>query len=827
MAILREIHRQLNEDLRDLDLYSLRYKTLNNPEDELTKSRWVRLLNNIATPLVILGKEVTKAEAYVSAQKSDIQSTMGMIAIVLISVTIIISFLLCKGIDNSTNIIGILEKIFHILLLVAVTSLLTKVVMISMGERVRQYEFGVNEPTHVLLSFYRTELSDNPLIQLAASKITGQDIGNVMREVSIPHSTEISTTTTLALACNQDKVGTAPPIITLVEKSCSADKEGVLVALQQIKSTYGRFDRLTVWTEIQSKFSVLRSFFEKQPVDHQVTKATVPGIVREEIGKFFIPKVLELGHMRLRDEFIPKDLQGALLEEPLKQWLVGPPMRCETKAAAWRMFAAAAENNCVIAVFARSHHQSPEGHLFKLKSYAAIEECFITKQNKNEIGSIFVAMRKPRRENTVERLFIGGYVPTNANLTTLGFDKKSTTAVISNDKRFVFHHYRTALECDAVFENHAFKSSNKVSVLSFFTQFPLTGGERIGQDVKEFYLRVEVNKLFEQMAKNARACALSLLDQREYIASDNADVMHKYGFVFDLLEFRKVIEGQLIQAYSLQEFDRHIRRLMLDTLRVADTKIVAMKKSPLVSLISDYGLRRKVQDMTDTEWIGFLKNVVPIIEKMRDQNNVFPRYIPVKDKLSRVAILGHIVPIVMFILLSSFMVIIDSFITNLSQPYWDMVLFTVFLTCLAITVVGLTEVMFKKSLAVLDRQSYVVDVNRFDLINATTRTIEYLINIRRTNTTTTTSAISNNKGIQGTNAGEMSMMQDAKLAIKYFYEAQTNHKRCNYLNTDSRFSSMPEILMYLMIMLVFVIVVLYVTLKMDPMASIDNIKRLG
>ena len=817
MAILREIHRQLNEDLRDLDLYSLRYETLNNPDDELTKSRWVRLLNNIAPQLVVLGKEVKKAESYVNAQKSDIQSTMGMISIVLLSVTIILSFLLCKGIDNSINIIGILEKIFHIIILVAVTSLLTKVVMITMGERVRQYEFEVNEPTHTLLSFYRTELSDNPLIKLAALKITGQDIDNVLDEV-FPRS-EISSTKTLALSCNQDKQGTAPPIVTLVEKSCSADKEGVLVALQQIKKNYDRFDRLTVWTEIHSKFSALRSFFEKQTADNQVTKSTVPGIVREEIGKLFIPKVLEFIHMRLRDEFIPKDLQqGAFLEQPLKQWLISPPVRCETKAAAWRMFAAAAEDNCIVAVFACSP-QSPEGYLFKIKSYAAIEECFITEQNKNEIGSIFVAMRKPPK-NTIERLFIGGYVPTTANLTNMGFEIKSNV-VISNLKRDVFQQYRNALECDAVFENKALKSSNEISVLSFFMQFPLTGGERVGDDVKEFYLRVDVSTLFEQMAKNARSCAFLLLDQRDYIASDISDVMHKYGFAFDLLEFRKVIEGQLIKAYSLEDFDRHIRRIMLDTLRVADTKILAMKKSPLVSLISDYGLRRKVQDMTDTKWIAFLRNVVPIIEKMRDQKNIFPRYMPAKDKLTRLAILGHIVPIVLFILLSSFLVIIDSFIRNLEQPYWDTVLFTVFLTSLAITVVGITEVMFKKSIAILDRQSHVVDVNSFDLINATTRTIEYLVNIRRIDVEGTSTG-----SPEETTKGDTSM-QDAKLAIKYFYEAQTNHKRCNYLNTDSRFSSMPEIVMYLMIMLVFVIVAIYVTVKMDPMASIENVKRLG
>eukprot|EP00798_Chlamydomonas_sp_ICE-L_P009565 gene9565-12150_t len=231
-------------------------------------------------------------------------------------------------------------------------------------------------------------------------------------------------------------------------------------------------------------------------------------------------------------------------------------------------------------------------------------------------------MRKPPK-NTIERLFIGGYVPTTANLTNMGFEIKSNV-VISNIKRDVFQQYRNALECDAVFENKALKSSNEISVLSFFMQFPLTGGERVGDDVKEFYLRVD----------------------RDYIASDISNVMHKYGFAFDLLEFRKVIEGQLIKAYSLEDFDRHIRRIMLDTLRVADTKILAMKKSPLVSLISDYGLRRKVQDMTDTKWIAFLRNVVPIIEKMRDQKNIFPRYIPAKDKLTHVAILGHIVPIV-------------------------------------------------------------------------------------------------------------------------------------------------------------------------------------
>jgi len=86
--------------------------------------------------------------------------------------------------------------------------------------------------------------------------------------------------------------------------------------------------------------------------------------------------------------------------------------------------------------------------------------------------------------------------------------------------------------------------------MSFFTQFPLTGN-----------------------------------DQREFISSDIADVMQKYEFAFDLMEFRKVIEGQLIRVYSLEPLDRYIRRVMLETLRLAETKITAMKRSPFVSLI--------------------------------------------------------------------------------------------------------------------------------------------------------------------------------------------------------------------------------------------------
>lgn len=841
LAVLREVNRQLNNDLMDIDLYSLRYETLNTPGDEMTKGRWVRLLNMVSPLLVTLGREFDMTNDAIDKQIFNIQVMMGMISLTMMIVALIVTFIIVMNINDNMTVIGLAEAVFQVMFVFLIVGMLARVLVISIGEQIHYLEHERSTAVHQALRFFKNELSDNEVVKLAAAKITGTENPGRSKSDTNDDSKPKQDATTKPTICGSDKPNHVPTVDEAIEISCTKDRERVLVALQHVKSNYDRFDKIAIVASIQSRFNTLSRLFEKSALNKYANKTTIPSIVRSEIAPLLTTKTIEL-HMLEWNSLEGVGVAGSAVagSGPIKDSLVSTS-RHETKAAAWRMFSEGAKQSSshLLAIFFQERPDGPKGTLYILNSLTPLEAYFQYRRKnagpRNPVARntdlISVAMAMPVES---QKIYISGSVPAKTDVGAMGFDIVGTSSQKSLEE------CRSRPDCDAIMGGVMMRfNRDELTLGNVFDQVDVVGNtEKV-----TIAVRMDVQALYTQSITSGDAAGRFLLDQKEFLAVDIANVAHKYEFSFQLSDNRKAIETELMKFYGTS-YDAHIRRIALGILRLADQKITDLKKSPLAQLASEHDLRTKIIEMTDAEWEFFMSRVLPLADSMKDQQNNFPKFFSWRGKRVRTTLMGFLVPIAVIILLLSYTLILDGFISNLTTSFWDTFAITIFIPAVIAVVMTVFETLAKKSISITERHHEVLKQNTSDMVGSTSLAIGYLVAFRnqgrqkiQSNRNGATDATSADGADGATDVGnasqplppqEANTINLAKMAIIKFHDALTNFRRCNNLGlSDKSYDSMAEIVLYSLVFAVFLAIAVYVAMKLDPMSSINNIKQLA
>eukprot|EP00798_Chlamydomonas_sp_ICE-L_P028823 gene28823-32012_t len=561
LAVLREVHIILKEDLRDIDLLALHNDTQTAFSDRATRERWTRVLTSVAPTLMLMKSELRNADSYIDMRKRSMKSFMNMIMVFSQIIIMIFLHIFTTSMKDSMSVTKLTSIAIAILMLTLVITCVMKSIMLTFNERMRSYMYEANGTTKTAVQYYCDEICDHLLVKLSAAHLTGVGMSELITGDSSSgdgRKGQESVTHLLNCSTTEQRI---PPVANMVEKACGPSLAGVATALQEIKDEYDRYDRLVIWSRIETGFNTLVRFVSKEGDTERVniSPSTVREVIINEIIPLLVPPMLEIDSL----EPVPALTKNAqALIDALAPYAYSTTLVGE-KGIAWR--SCFGDTKCRAAVFVpvpRSKNKKPHsrsmGWLVKLNSLLFVERVYVfRRQDASTIrpgapppSSLLV--RKVPRDEMGTSVFVKGSLP-ESYLTskTSGLSMRTLQRRKSTAEAIEF--CRGDKECALVYDNYVWGVTGESRPSDFSTFFgSVAGGDTL--HMKDVSVKVEAHTLYADALTSTDAGGAMLFSQKDALASDMAGVLHKYDFRLDLSEHRRVIEQLLVAEYTYDIF---------------------------------------------------------------------------------------------------------------------------------------------------------------------------------------------------------------------------------------------------------------------------------
>eukprot|EP00798_Chlamydomonas_sp_ICE-L_P028557 gene28557-31717_t len=825
LAVLREVHIILKEDLRDIDLLALHNDTQTAFSDSATRERWTRVLTSVAPTLMLMKSELRNADSYIDMRKRSMKSFMNMIMVFSQIIIMVFLHLFTTSMKDSMSVTKLASIAIASLMLTLVITCVIKSIMLTFNERMRSYMYEINGTTKMAVQYYCDEICDHPLVKLSAAHLTGVGMSDIITGDSSSgdgRRGSVQESVTRLLDCSTTKQR-IPSVAKMVEKACGPSLAGVAIALQEIKDEYDRYDRLVIWSRIETGFNTLVRFVSKEGDTERVkiSPSTVREVIIDEIIPLLVPPMLEIDSL----EPVPalannaQALIDALAPYAYSTTLVG------AKGLAWR--SCFGDTQCRAAVFVplpRSKDQKPHsrsmGWLVKLNSLLFVERVYVFKrQDASKIrpgapppSSLLV--RKVPRDEMGTSVFVTGSLP-ESYLTskTAGLSMRTLQRRKSTAEAIEF--CRGDEECALVYDDYVWGVTGEArpsDFRTFFGSFTVAGGDTL--NMKDVRVKVEAHTLYADALTSTDAGGAMLFSQKDALASDMAGVLHKYDFRLNLSEHRRVIEQLLVAEYTYDIFYKSSRAAANAVVRLAEEKVIEIHRSHAVKYVSTSAMVDRVARMNDLEWMKFNRIINEVVLRTRQYRIVFPFYKELVGIAIRESILNYTIPIFLLALFLIYTLVISLYGVGTLQSKSDTIMSAIVVTCVTILFITIFELMLKKKVALVQRKNDIVEQNGTEFVGNLMRAIRMLGTVR---------ANASDRG------DRRRALEASSAVIRSVDESIKNFERCNYINVDNVSAPFPvaEVGMFLIVVFIFVAVAVIVSSALDPITCRDNIGRLG
>ena len=799
LALLREVHVLLNEDLRDIDLITLRKDTdlvIGQVLDADTQQRWTRVLSTVAPALMLLVSEVDTVDKFIDDQRRSIASFMVLIMILIELVVFSMLYMACSTITPTKEIPSMIMIISGFLITIMVMLCIGKYLMLVFGDRVLLYNIESNSATKMQLQYYNKNLGLQPIVRLVAAKVTGIGLDDAITDMELQLEEQTSNTVppdaSIILACAIQSTTEVPSVDTIVKLSCALHLQDISTALMQIKDEYDRYDRTTLWGRIESGVNALTRFSAKPNTFPALSAANIHDVLSSEFLPLVTLHMLDVSQLFELKKGVTK---GSYIS------LAYHVSSVSSKSSAWR--ACFDDEKCALAIFSPS--SDTWGQLAKFDSYQTLENFFRLNllalnpsKHKNKIQpSVSLLLRSNN-----QMVFVNGeevptsYLTGNNGVSLISLSKMPNSA----------EECRQSGECTLMYDGYLWKFSKQqeegTGLWSFFGGFT---PDPTGKDVK---FKVDVATLLSEIANNTTSALITLQEQRDEISSMMVTIVQKYDFVLDFDEHRKLIDALLVQKFGYDAYhNQGIQGVVRDIMRLVVEKVDLIKKSPYTKYISPAQLVQNTAQLNDTEWQRFMSSLSSVIYSTRQHRINFP---PLQETLGinvRNVILAYLFPI--FLVISVFSITMVYMYMDGSKKK-ESVMSAIAVTCGLVILVSIIEATVKKRIDTIKHKNAIIEQNGTEFVASMMQVVRELGTLR--------SASPSDKPI--------AMAQGV---IRAIHNCSVNYARCNYINVNNPSNLFPtvEVVLFASIAFVFVIAAVYIMDVLNPMDSIDNIRKLS
>eukprot|EP00798_Chlamydomonas_sp_ICE-L_P029443 gene29443-5789_t len=588
LAVLREVHIILKEDLRDIDLLALHNDTQTAFSESATRDRWTRVLTSVAPTLMLMKSELRNADSYIDMRKRSMKSFMNMIMVFCQLIIMIFLHLITTSMKDSMSVTTLTTVALSVLILTLVITCVIKSIMLTFNERMRSYMYEVNGTTKMAVQYYCDEICDHPLVKLSAAHLTGVGMSELLTGDSISGDgsvVSVQESVTRLLDCSTTK--RIPSVAKMVEKECGPSLAGFAIAVQEIKDEYDRYDRLVIWSRIETGFNTLVRFVSKEGDTEtvKISPSTIREVIINEIIPLLVPPMLEIDSL----EPVPalanntQALIDALAPYVYSTTLVG------AKGIAWR--SCFGDTQCRAAVFVpvprstdKPPHSRSMGWLVKLNSLLFVERVYVFRRRDGKIlpgtpPPTALLVRKVPRDEMGTSVFVTGSLP-ESYLTSKSSGLSMRTLQRHESTAKAIEFCRGDGECALVYDDYVWGVTGEArpsDFRTFFGSLTVAGGDTL--HMKDVRVKVEAHTLYADALNSTDAGGAMLFSQKDALASDMAGVLHKYDFCLNLSEHRRAIEQLLVAEYTYDIFHKSVRAAANSVLRLAEEKVLEIHRS--------------------------------------------------------------------------------------------------------------------------------------------------------------------------------------------------------------------------------------------------------
>jgi hypothetical protein len=313
MALLRQISTTLNNDLSDIDLVALQAATVKRGDGSnvvtgapAVVAQWARVIDAVAMPLVLMGREVEVMDKYFDTRVSQVKRTKRMLWSTSGSLGSAVVYVLARMLAEAADVTAQLNITGVLLALFIAYIAMVRIWIRMMDEQVEKVAFmyGPNAPVMSMLSRYKATLSDKTIVQIVYVVRAGRTdlLKSMMERVASgswnggvapscgakPGDTTYDCTFPIDACTSLDAMPTTQHIVS----GYCADALGDMAnRLQQIKTGIDTYIRPALWRCIVRGVDVVRDLVEAGRDMRNDGDGTTPSLTRDSVRAFITKEV--------------------------------------------------------------------------------------------------------------------------------------------------------------------------------------------------------------------------------------------------------------------------------------------------------------------------------------------------------------------------------------------------------------------------------------------------------------------------------------------------------------------------------------------------------
>lgn len=822
LALLKELNITLNEDLADIDLMALKAAT--GSLDSNALARWVRLLEAVSPPLVMMGKDVTSAEAFVERRRSSTRTMQKMMCTMGAALTIIISLstwqmMSVSSLPQKTLGVGLL-----LCCLLGFFALI-KTWIVMLVERLDRYDAQNDSPVMNVLRKYRITLSDKFIVQYSAAYTTGRNMKGLMDRISPDDDADNANSSDASQQpgrCGRNNstyngetcelpvdpctpTDLLPPLDDVVKRYCKPIMTDMLDRLQEIKDDVTQYDRILLLNDVDSGINELRKLVYLQ--------YDIQGVVDSSSDGGGVTRTAAMRVMD--DEIIP------ILKQPTIDLSIfrasNPSMtgtQQKSKNACWR--SCTDDVTCMVATYDETTKMC-----VKSDAYAGGIEggglSFVTKPKK----ATPVLVRQPANDNNKPLFVCGKPLPDATDRMKMMPPSKTGTNLIEA--------CRADPTCKIVSDGHMWRAAPDSSLQMFLEDTPLQQTTQLpvvsalaqaaaaisDASTKNTCVKTTPEELYnDAMQTNAVS---RMRDDASGIAQDLVTVLQKHAYQFSLDANRAYIDSRLIEHYGPELYNKLSKVVDEIMLRVR-VLIQSVTSSRNAKYVADTRLAAKVGEATGEEWTLLTTKMQRTLVAVKQHRDNFPTYrnnLPTR-MFKSLTLYGTFIAGIAYLV---FMVLIFHAKRIMAIDGVTMIRRIMVSLCVFILTIVIAETCAKKYAVTREHNFDAIDNNGETLVGGVSRVIKQLNVLRE-------AALREKATVPGSTGGEVKRLSSPTL--RDVRGAIESYDRCNFITTSV--SKMPfptvDLALFVIVGVLFIGVAGFAIARIGPAERIENIRRL-
>jgi hypothetical protein len=814
LTLLKEVNITLNEDLSDIDLVALKASTT-DVLDANALARWVRLLEAVSPPLVVMGRELTSAEAFVERRRKATRTIQSMMCTTGAVLTVIVALsvwrmMVVPSLPQKTIGVGML-----LCFLLGFFGLI-KSWIIMLVERLDRFDDQNDGPVMNALRKYRLTLSNKIIVQYSAAYTTGSGMSTLMDRIAKLNDDSVTETragcegasaTYAATSCEMPidtckPLDSLPPLEDAVKRYCRPLMIEMLDRLQEIKLDVDQYDRPLLWRDVESGVEEMRRLIYTQYDVRTVTDAaSAPGGLTRE-------SALQI----LDNEVIPVLSLPAVEISSFRTSNLAAVAKKQTqpsKTACWR--SCVGDPLCVMAMY-----EETSSTCVKSEDYAGAIEGENLAYVSRPRDAKPVLLRQPTADGNAKPVFVCGVpLPGIADsLSLMPPNKKGLSNIEA---------CRADPACRVVHDANMWRAAPEASLQSFISDG--TSSQKPGsgllaktaaamKDATAVSSCVKTSPEELYRAGLATNAAIMLRDQASLLATDLAAVLQRHRYQLNLESNRSYIDGRLIEHYGMELYvtlSPIVDEILLRT-RMSVRAAIAAQNTRFIEPVR---LAAKIGAMSGDEWNLFSAKMKRTLVAVKQHRDFFPAY---RNNMSirmfkALVMYGIFVAMIGYLV---FMVLIYHAKHIMSIDGATMVRRIMVSICVFIMTIAVAETTTKKYAVKQQHNFDAIDNNGEMFIGGLGRAGKQLAALR---------AAALQQKVSGIDADVKHLSGPTLRDIR---NAIDSYDRCNFVTTSIAKMPFPtaDLALYLVVALVFLGVAGVAVARIGPAERIDNVRRL-